>query len=130
MDGHRVVGEGRERGEESQESPNHPSLLHYLIARREPTGIESLHTFFHHGEGVLPVFCSRGAARRFLASRALGEEWYVRGCCVGELISLLFALHERVAWVLPSPLPRHPLTEDEISHLMSRDSFLEALVLG
>jgi hypothetical protein len=123
------VGEPRERREESRDSPKYPSLLHYLIARREVTGFESPHTFFHHGEGVLPVFCSRGAARRFLASRALGEEWYVRGFSVGELISLLFALHKRVAWVLPSPLPRHPLQADEISHLMSRDSFIESLVL-
>ena len=123
------MGERREPGEEPQASPKHPSLLHYLIARREATGVESPHTFFHHGEGVLPIFCSRGAARRFLTSRALGEEWYVRGFSVGELISLLFALHERVAWVLLSPLPRHPLTEDEISHLTSRDSFIESLVL-
>jgi hypothetical protein len=46
---------------------------------------------------VLPVFCAREPARRFIDSRDLGEGWYVRGFSVGELISLLFALHERVA---------------------------------
>ncbi len=123
------MGERRERGEGSRASPERPSLLHFLIARREATGFESPHTFFHRGEGVLPVFCSREAARAFLASRALGEEWHVRGFSPGELISLLFALHERVAWVLLSPLPGQSLAVDEISHLMSRDNFIESMVL-
>jgi hypothetical protein len=123
-----VVGR-REWGEGSGASSEHPSLVHYLIVRREITGFESPHTFFRWGEGVLPVFCSREAARRFLASGILGEGWYVRGFSVGELISLLFALHERVAWVLFSPLPGHLLIEDALSHQMSRDSFIESLVM-
>jgi hypothetical protein len=124
------VDEQRERGEGSSwTSPEHPSFVHYLIARREATGFEAPHICFRCGEGVLPVFCSREAARRFLASRALGEGWYVRGFSVGELISLLFALHERVAWVMFSPLPGHLLIEDALSHLMSRDSFIESLLM-
>jgi hypothetical protein len=103
--------------------------VHFLIARREAAGFEAPHTFFRCGEGVLPVFCSREATRRFLVSRALGEGWYVRGFSVGELISLLFAVHERVAWVLFSPLPGHLLIEDALSHLMSRDGFIESLVV-
>ncbi len=75
------------------------------------------------------MFCAREAARRFIASQALAEGWYVRGFSVGELISLLFALHERVAWVVFSPLPGHLLIEDALSHLMSRDNFIASLIV-
>ncbi len=109
--------------------PAYQSLAHYLIVRREPTGFEAPHTFFRCGERVLPVFCAREAARRFIDSSALGEGWYVRGFSVGELISLLFALHERVAWVLFSPLPGHLLIEDALSHLTSRDNFIASLIV-
>ena len=105
------------------------ALVHYLIVRREPTGIEAPHTFFRCGERVLPVFCAREAARRFIASRAPGEGWYAQGFSVGELLSLLFALHESVAWVLSSPLPGHLLDEDALSRLTSRDDFIASLIL-
>jgi hypothetical protein len=103
--------------------------LHYLIVRREPTGFEAPHTFFRCGERVLPVFCAREAARRFIATRAPDEGWYARGFSVGELISLLFALHESVAWVLSSPLPGQVLIEDALSRLMSRDDFIASLIV-
>jgi hypothetical protein len=103
-------------------------LVHYVVARRETTGFEVPHTFFHLGKEVLPVFSSAEAARRFLASLALGESWHVRGFSTGELVSVLFILHERVAWVLPNPPPVRLLTEDELSHLTSRDSFVEFLI--
>jgi len=48
---------------------------------------------------------------------------------VGELISLLFALHKSVAWVVSSPLPGHMLIEDALSHLMSRDDFIASLIV-
>jgi hypothetical protein len=105
------------------------SLAHYLIVRRELTGFEAPHTYFRCDELVLPVFCAREVARRFIDSRALGEGWYVRGFSVGELISLLFALHERVEWVLISPLPGHLLIEDASSHLTSRDNFIASLIV-
>ena len=105
------------------------ALVHYLIVRREPTGIEAPHTFFRCGERVLPVFCAGEAARRFIASRAPGEGWYAKGFPVGELISLLFAVHESVAWVLFSPLPGHPQIEDALSRLMSRDDFIASLIV-
>jgi hypothetical protein len=54
-------------------------LVHYVIARRETTGFEVPHTFFHLGKEVLPVFSSAEGARRFLASLALGDRWHVRG---------------------------------------------------
>ena len=50
------------------------------------------------------MFCAREAVKRFIDSRVLGGGWYVREFSVGELSSLLFALHERVAWVLFSTL--------------------------
>jgi hypothetical protein len=121
--------EGGERREATSPAPTHRSLAHYLIVRREPTGFEAPHTFFRCGERVLPVFCAREAAKRFIDTRALGEGWYVRGFSVGELISLLFALHERVAWVLISPLPGHLLIEDALSHLTSRDNFIASLIV-
>ena len=121
--------EGGERWEVTLPLPTYESLVHYLIVRREPTGFEVPHTFFRCGEGVLPVFCAREAARRFIDSAALGEGWYVRGFSVGEMISLLFALRERVAWVLFSPLPGHLLIEDALSHQTSRDNFIASLIV-
>lgn len=104
--------------------------LHYLILRREATGHEAPHTFFRCGERVLPVFCAREAARRFIASRAPDEGWYARGLSGGELISLLFALHESVAWVVSSPLPGHLLVEDALCRVVSRDDFIASLILA
>jgi hypothetical protein len=121
--------EGGERREVTSPFPRYESLVHYLIVRREPTGFEVPHTFFRCGEGVLPVFCAREAARRFIDSGALGEGWYVRGFSVGEMISLLFALRERVAWILFSPLPGHLLIEDALSHQTSRDNFIASLIV-
>jgi hypothetical protein len=105
------------------------TLVHYLIVRRQLTGFETPHTFVLFGEGVLPVFCVREEAGKFIASRDLGEGWHVRGYYAGELISLLFALHERVAWVSFSPLPGHLLIEDALSHVESRDDFIESLIV-
>jgi hypothetical protein len=119
---------GSSRGAASPSSA-HPYLVHFLIVRREPTGFESPYTCFRHSKGILPVFCARGAARRFITSRALGEGWYVRGFSVGELISLLFALHEKVEWVMFSPLPGHLLIEDALSHRTSRDNFIASLLV-
>jgi hypothetical protein len=128
VEDHRVVEEGEARGKATMPPSRRSGFLHYLIARRETTGFELPHTFFHLGEEVLPVFSSDETARRCLASLALGGGWYVRGFSPGELVSLLFVLHERVAWVLPNPLPEHLLAEVELSHLTSRDSFIEFLM--
>jgi len=103
-------------------------LVHYVIARRETTGFEVPHTFFHLGKEVLPVFSSAEAARRFLASLALGDRWHVRGYFAGELVSLLFILHKRVAWVLPNPPLERLQAEDAQSQVMRRDSFIEFLI--
>lgn len=105
---------------------------HYLITRREPTGFAAPYTFFRHGDGVVPVFCSEGAARRYLASLAPEDGWHVREFSPGELVSLLFAVHERVAWVLPNPLPdpstgRTPANDDRLP-TVGRDEFIAQLV--
>jgi hypothetical protein len=121
-------GEGRRSGEASWLPSGRSGLVHYVIARRETTGFEVPHTFFHLGKEVLPVFSSAEAARRFLASLALGDRWHVREFSGGELVSVLFILHERVAWVLPNPPPGRLLAEDELSHLTSRDRFVEVLI--
>jgi hypothetical protein len=121
--------DGVGRREAASPSPERPSPVHYLIVRREPTGFEMPHTFFRCGEGVLPLFCAREAAKRFIASRALGSGWYVREFSACELISPLFALHEKVEWVLFSPLPGHLLIEDALSHRTSRDNYIASLIV-
>lgn len=120
---------GGVRGGASSLLAERHTLVHYLIVRREITGFEAPHIVFRCSESVLPVFCVREDAATFIASRDLGEGWHVREYSVGELISLLFALHERVAWVSFSPLPGHLLIEDELSHLTSRDEFIESLIV-
>src|SRR5215203_7256414 len=46
----------------------------------------------------------------------------------GELVSLLFILPKRVAWVLPDPQLRRLLAEDALSQLTRRNSFIELLI--
>ena len=120
--------EGGARGEAASFPSGRQAPDHYLIVRRQPTGFEMPHTYFRCGEEVVPVFCARRAARRFIALRDLGEGWYARAFYAGELISLLFALHERVAWVSFSPLPEQLPIEDPLSYLTSRDDFIASLI--
>jgi hypothetical protein len=80
------------------------------------------------GKEVLPVFSSAEAAGRFHAPLALGGEWHVRTFFAGEPVSLLFILHERVTWIVPNPPPGRPLGEDVLSHLTSRDRYVEFLI--
>jgi hypothetical protein len=122
--------DGGVKGEANSLPTGRKALVHYLIVRREATGHEAPHTFFRCGERVLPVFCAREAARRFIACRAPDEGWYARGFSGGELISLLFALHESVAWVVSSSLPGHLLIEDALSRLVSRDDFIASLIVA
>jgi hypothetical protein len=127
VEGHRVVEKG-EDWEPSWLPSGRLGSVHYVIARRETTGFELPHTFFHLGKEVMPVFSSAEAARWFLASLALGDRWHVREFSTGELVSLLFILHKRVAWVLPNPPLERLLAEDALSQLMRRDSFVEFLI--
>lgn len=112
-------------------APRRAALVHHLIVCREPTGSEVPHTFPHSGEEVLAVFSSGEAARRFLCSRALDEGWYVREYSAGELVSLLFAHHERLGGILVDPLPgRHLADHEDLWSPMSRDGFIEFLISG
>ena len=105
---------------------------HYLITRRQPSGFAAPHIFFRNGEGVVPVFCSDGAARRYLTSLDPEAGWSLRAFSAGELVSLLFALHETVAWVLPDPLPRpspgRSPSRDCRACPVGRDEFVAQLV--
>ena len=127
VEGHRVVEKGV-HWEASWHPSRRSGLVHYVIARRETTGFELPHTFFHLGKEVLPVFSSAEAARRFLASLALSDRWHVREFSTGELVSFLFILPKRVAWVLPNPPLGRLLAEDALSHLTRRNSFIELLI--
>ena len=74
--------DGGVRGEAASLLAERQALVHYLVVRREPTGFEAPHTFFRCGERVLPVFCVREEPGTFIASRALGKGWHVRGYSV------------------------------------------------
>jgi hypothetical protein len=128
VEGHRVVEKGEDWGEASWLPSGRSGLVHYVVTRREITGFELPHTFFHLGKEVMPVFFSAEAARGFLASQALGDRWHVKEFSTGELVSLLFILHKRVAWVLPNPPLGRLRAEDALSHLTRRDSFIEFLI--
>lgn len=128
VEGHRIVEKGQDRGEASWLSSGSSGWVHYVISRRGTTGFELPRTLSHLGDEVLPVFSSAEAARRFLASLALGDRWYVREFSTGELVSHLFILRKRVAWVLPNPPLGRLLAEDALSQLTRRDTFIEFLI--
>jgi len=92
-----------------------PVLLYYAIARHGQDGPRLLHVPLGFGEEALVVFSSwetgRGyyrSRRRFL-SKVFSEEWYVRECSTGELVSLLLGPYESIEWVLYDP----PLVHDQ-----------------
>jgi hypothetical protein len=58
----------------------------------------------------------------------ISDRWHVREFSTGELVSLLFILPKRVAWVLPNPPLGRPRAEDALSHLTRQDSFIELLI--
>ena len=103
-------------------------LPHYAIARHEARGPELLHLPMESGEETLPVFSSEVAARDFLLSYALGQEWYVRECYAGELVSLLLGLHAGVEWVLIDPLPGEHAAEDNPANIAHWRSFVDYLL--
>lgn len=122
---------GGTSGHTSSPTSVRPALIHYLIVWREPTGSEVPHTLYHSGEEVLLVFSAREAARRFLVSRDLEEEWYVREYSSGELVSVLYAYHERLSGLLLDPSPgRHLADHEQLWSPMSRDGFIEFLIHG
>jgi hypothetical protein len=123
---------GERLGEPLLSTSRRPALAHYLIARRETLGSVVPHTLFHSGKALLPVFCSGAAARRFSNSRCLDDDgWYVRPYSSGELVSLLFALHDKLGGILLDPLPEHRLADvDVLWSSVSREGFIELLING
>lgn len=106
-------GVRREASLASLAPPTSPAPVHCLISHRGATGSEVPHTFHYSGEEVVAVFSFRKATRRFLLSRELEEGWYIREYSSGELVSLLFAHHERLRGILLDPLPGRRLADYE-----------------
>lgn len=112
-----------------------PVLLHYAIARHGQDGPRLLHVPLGFGEEALVVFSSwetgRGyyrSRRRFL-SEVFSEEWYVRECSTGELVSLLLGPYESIEWVLyDPPLGKRFVAGSTQADLMSREHFIERLL--
>jgi hypothetical protein len=105
-----------------------PVHTHYVIARHEAKGLELLHILLESGEETLPVFSSEVAARDFLLSNALGQEWYVRESYAGELVSLLLGLCADIEWVLIDPLAGEHTAEDQPADIAHWESFVDYLL--
>jgi hypothetical protein len=105
-----------------------PVLPHYVIARYEANGLELLHIPLESGEETLPVFSSEVAARDFLLSSALEQEWYVREAYAGELVSLLLGLCAGIEWVLVDPLPGEQAAEGNPADIAHWESFVGYLL--
>jgi hypothetical protein len=102
-------------------------IQHYLIVGYGSKALELPHCFSDSSEEVLPVFSSEEAAETFLALSSFGEEWYVKGFCGGELVSVLFAFHARMKGILLNPHPGAPLGDGMVS-LVGRDAFVSSLL--
>lgn len=112
-----------------QTSVERPALSPYVVVRCRSSGLELLRISLESGEEVLPMFSSEEAARRFLLPNTLEEDWRVRWCSTGELISLLFGPCANVKQVLLDPLPESLTTEGALTNTIYRESFI-ALLIG
>ena|SRR5215217_6389957 len=101
----------------------HTVLSPYVIVCREITCPELLWVSLESGEEVLPVFSSEETARRFLMSCGHEEEWRIRECSAGELISLLLGPCANVERVFLDPLTM----EDALAVPIPRESFVASL---
>lgn len=112
-----------------------PVLLHYAIARYGDDGLRLLHVPLGFGEEAMVVFSSWETARRYYLSRrhflseVFGEEWHVRVCSAGELVSLLLGPYESIEWVLLFPQPGMRVAEGRMqAGLASRERFVKQLL--
>ena len=103
-------------------------LPRYMIARYGVKGLELLHVPLESGEETLPVFSSEVAARDFLLSSALEQEWYVRESYAGELVSLIVGLCADIEWVLIDPLPGEQAAEGNPAEIAHWESFVGYLL--
>ena len=100
---------------------------HYLIVGYGSKGMELPHIFSDSGEEILPVFSSKTAAQEFLSLSPLGEGWDVRSFSGGELVSMLFAFHERLKGVALDPQPGAH-SEDVALSVVERKAFASSLL--
>ena len=110
-------------------------LLHYAIARHGQDGPRLLHVPLGFGEEALVVFSSWEAGRGYYVSRkrflpeVFSDEWYVRKCSTGELVSLLLGPYKGIEGVLfDPPLGERFVAGSTKANLMSRDYFIERLL--
>ena len=109
--------------------PLHSGLLHYAIARHGNNGLTLLHVPLGFGEEALVLFSSWEAAKNFFLSDVFsGEEWYVRECSAGELVSFLLGLYEDIEWVLLDPSSGKYLGEGYTRVLVRRKRFVDYLL--
>lgn len=106
----------------------HPVLRYHALALRGGHGPELFRVTLRDGREVLPVFSSGGTARDFLVSRDLGEVWYARECCAGELVSLLLGLYAGLDGVLLDPVHGNPLDGYVPENFMFGESFVGYLL--
>jgi hypothetical protein len=102
----------------------------YVVARNKTCGLELLRISLKSGEEVVPVFSSGEMAGRFLLSSVLGEGWRVRGCSIGEMVSLLFGPCADIKRVLLNPFPESLAVKDELAEPVYRESFIASLLGG
>ena len=108
------------------EKPTH-SAYYWLATRFDGVRMEVL-TLDDAGATLLPVFCSREAAKDFLlAGRGL-ERWRARPTGTGELVSVLASAHPEIKRVALDPRPGthegHPVEAAG----QSRDEFMDWLL--
>ena len=106
----------------------HPVLKHHALALRGGHGPELFRVTLRDGRDVLPVFSSGETAREFLVSQDLGEIWYARECCAGELVSLLLGLYAGLDGVLLDPVHGNPLDGYVPENFMFEESFVGYLL--
>ena len=108
-------------------SAGRPVLVHHVVARQGNRGLEVLCIPLEGKGETLPVFTAGWAARGYLfAGVVSGEEWYVRACMPGELVSLLVGLYAGVAGVALDPRPGH--IGGEAANVMPRENFVDYLL--
>lgn len=110
-------------------SARYSVLLHYVIARHGDNAPQLYHTLLGFGEETLPVFSSWKAAQNFAISNAVGQEWHVRETSAGELASLLLSPCAGTDWVLLDPLARRLSVGDAAENLMSRERFVDYILV-
>ena len=104
-----------------------PSLLRYLIARREGNRLEVLTLDAQPCREILPVFTTAGAAWDFLRSGGVGGDWRARVSTAGELVSLLVGHLPHVDLVILDPT-LGIVARDAEQRSASKKEFVDTLI--